>query len=84
MTPPKIKAMSPLAVEYEEQKKLVAQNKITASSQKRAKSVTPPEDVVTLSSENPDSQNLSGKTEPSQPVTHEEKQALETEFSIHA
>ena len=84
MKPPKINAPSPLAVEYLKKKKQDVQDKKIASSQKRANTV-PPGDVVTLSSdENPGQQNLSGKTKKSQPVSPEEKQALKTDFSIHA
>ncbi|NVN92540.1 MAG: hypothetical protein HXX11_18350 [Desulfuromonadales bacterium] len=82
MTPPKIQTKTPLTTEYLEQKKLVAQNKKLVSSQKQAKTDIPPDDVVTLSSEHPDAQNVETIKKPSQPVTFEEKQALKAEFSV--
>jgi len=84
MKPSKITTISPLAAEYLEQKKRIAQNKKAALFRKHANVAALPEDVVTLSSENPDLQNISGKKKPSKPVTFEEKQALNAEFSIRA
>ena len=83
MSPKKITTTrSPLASEYLEQKKLSSQNKRTATSKKSAKPNALPEDVVTLSSDQPDDQNLPAKLKPSQPVTFAEKQALKVQFSI--
>jgi hypothetical protein len=83
MSPKKINAIrSPLDTEYIEQKKLASQNKKAVRANKSAKTNVLPEDVVTLSSEQPDGQHLPTKLKPSQAVTFEEMQALQVEFSI--
>lgn len=75
---------TPLAEEYLEQKKLVSRNNKSVSSPRLAQPKTLPEDVVTLSSEQPDDDNAPRKLKPSQPVSFEEKRALRLIFSVRA
>jgi hypothetical protein len=75
------KMLSPLASEYVVQKKLLSQNKRSASVQKPPKAGILPADVVTLSEDKPDDQALPSM---SLPVTFEEKRSLNSTFSITA
>ena len=82
MSPRKINnTPTPLASEYVDQKKLVLQEKKAAVKQHKTEST---EDVVTISSQQPDAQNRTAQLPPSQPVTFEEKQALKSTFSVLA
>lgn len=76
------KTPSPLASEYVVQKKLVSQNKKAAN--KQTKTEAPTEDVVTLSSNQPNAQEAPSGLPASQPVSTEEKQALKSTFSVLA
>lgn len=83
MTAMKInKAPSLLASEYVVQKKLDLQNKKAANKQTRAEAST--EDVVSLSSNQPDAQEAPSRLPASQPVNVKEKQALKSTFSVLA
>ena len=85
MSPIKIhKTPSPLASEYIFQKKLVSQNKKTVSVQKPPKAGMLPEDVVTLSADQPEDKNSPSGLLSSQPVTFEEKGSLNSTYSITA
>ena len=74
----KITPPSPLAIEYSAQKKQNAQSNKSATSRLNAIH----EDVVTLSSGQPDILNTPVKAEPSKPVTLEEQRLLYSGFSV--
>jgi len=67
---------------YREQLTLSARN---GSPQKGGTNPSPrrSEDVVTLSSRRSDTEGTSATLRPSQPVTHAEKHALQSKFSIY-
>lgn len=74
--------LSPLAVEYLDKKKRASGYNKSVLTQKTAKRNDAPEDIVTLSSEQPEDQVFPGKPKSSQAVTFEEKQALKLELSV--
>ena len=67
---------------YREQLTLSARN---GNPQKGGTDPSPgrSEDVVTISSERPTTEGAAAKLKPSQPVTHAEKHALQSGFSIY-
>ena len=77
---------TPLEREYKEQLKQAALNNSPANKVKNLRaglSATLGQDVVTLSSSQSDDTSSPVKKTPSQPLTFDEKQALQTQFSIY-